>query len=94
MFRASLGTALRGSGTLLITLLVIHSAPQAAQAHSEKTRDVTISTKSADRAPARINLLAGPRPAKRKTVRASQVGNGSYICSPAGFGRKSRCYSN
>jgi hypothetical protein len=23
-----------------------------------------------------------------------QVGRGSYICSPAGFGRKSRCYSN
>ena len=23
-----------------------------------------------------------------------QIGNGSYICAPAGFGRKSRCYSN
>ena len=25
---------------------------------------------------------------------ARQIGNGSWICSPAGFGRKSRCYSN
>ena len=23
-----------------------------------------------------------------------QIGRGSYICSPAGFGRKSRCYAN
>jgi hypothetical protein len=23
-----------------------------------------------------------------------QIGEGSYICAPAGFGRKSRCYSN
>ena len=23
-----------------------------------------------------------------------QIGSGSYICSPAGFGHKSRCYSN
>lgn len=23
-----------------------------------------------------------------------QVGTGSYICSPAGFGHRSRCYSN
>jgi hypothetical protein len=29
-----------------------------------------------------------PTPVRR------QIGRGSYICSPAGFGRKSRCYSN
>jgi hypothetical protein len=23
-----------------------------------------------------------------------QIGKGSWICSPAGFGKKSRCYSN
>lgn len=23
-----------------------------------------------------------------------QIGRGSYICSPAGFGQKSRCYAN
>ncbi len=24
----------------------------------------------------------------------SQIGRGSWICSPAGFGKKSRCYAN
>lgn len=24
----------------------------------------------------------------------TQIGSGSYICSPAGFGHKSRCYAN
>ena len=36
--------------------------------------------------PARFNLDPAPVP--------TQIGNGSYICSPAGFGHKSRCYSN
>jgi hypothetical protein len=36
--------------------------------------------------PARFSL--DPVPAQ------AQIGNGSYICSPAGFGHKSRCYSN
>lgn len=30
---------------------------------------------------------------KRLAARVSQRGNGSYICSPAGFGKKSRCYA-
>jgi hypothetical protein len=38
---------------------------------------------------ARTNNSAPPRVA---LVR--QVGRGSYICAPAGFGRKSRCYAN
>ena len=36
--------------------------------------------------PARFSL--DPVPAR------AQIGNGSYICSPAGFGHRSRCYSN
>jgi hypothetical protein len=35
----------------------------------------------------RILLVSGER-----TV--SQIGKGSWICSPAGFGKKSRCYAN
>ncbi len=42
-----------------------------------------------------LNLLTAPKTrrssANRKRV---AVGNGSYICSPAGFGQPSRCYSN
>jgi hypothetical protein len=36
--------------------------------------------------PARFSL--DPAPVRH------QIGTGSYICSPAGFGHKSRCYSN
>jgi hypothetical protein len=32
----------------------------------------------------RVSLAAAPR----------QVGSGSWICSPAGFGKRSRCYAN
>lgn len=42
-----------------------------------------------------LNLLrdtgSGGTSAKRRRV---AIGHGSYICSPAGFGQKSRCYSN
>lgn len=41
-----------------------------------------------------LNLLNQPKArassAGRKRV---AVGNGSYVCSPAGFGQRSRCYS-
>ena len=42
-----------------------------------------------------LNLLrsAEPRIAATRPTR-SAVGSGSYICSPAGFGQPSRCYSN
>jgi hypothetical protein len=42
-----------------------------------------------------LNLLksAEPRTAATRPTR-SAVGSGSYICSPAGFGQPSRCYSN
>lgn len=42
-----------------------------------------------------LNLLQNPRPrsAPARRVKAA-MGSGSYICSPAGFGQPSRCYSN
>jgi hypothetical protein len=42
-----------------------------------------------------LNLLqsAESRIAATRPTR-SAVGSGSYICSPAGFGQRSRCYSN
>jgi hypothetical protein len=41
---------------------------------------------------ARTNATTAPRATRVAMVR--QVGHGSYICAPAGFGRKSRCYAN
>lgn len=43
----------------------------------------------------KLNLLRGAE--TRRPVRLSgpaALGNGSYICSPAGFGKRSRCYKN
>lgn len=46
-------------------------------------------------AKAELNLLrrstSSTRGSKRRT---SSIGHGSYICSPAGFGQRSRCFSN
>ena len=38
-----------------------------------------------------LNLLSAPRSGK-PVVRVRQMGSGSWICSPAGFGQRSRCY--
>lgn len=40
-----------------------------------------------------LNLLAEPR-TNAPVVRVRAIGTGSWICSPAGFGRTSRCYRN
>ena len=40
---------------------------------------------------ASLNLLSEPRTGK-PVVRVRQMGAGSWICSPAGFGQRSRCY--
>ena len=45
---------------------------------------------------ARFNWLAPERAGADKTTRTARrqpVANGSYVCSPAGFGRNSRCYA-
>lgn len=42
---------------------------------------------------ATLNLLAAPRQGQ-PVVRVRAMGNGSWICSPAGFGQRSRCYRN
>ncbi|SDJ64244.1 hypothetical protein SAMN04488026_102120 [Aliiruegeria lutimaris] len=42
---------------------------------------------------ANLNLLSAPRSGTPK-VPVVSMGRGSWICSPAGFGRRSRCYRN
>lgn len=42
-----------------------------------------------------LNLLQSPQPRTPTQSRTKRtVGAGSYICSPAGFGQRSRCYAN
>lgn len=40
-----------------------------------------------------LNILSEPRAGKR-TIRTRSMGNGSYLCSLAGFGQRSRCRRN
>ena len=40
-----------------------------------------------------LNLLSEPRSGTR-TVRTRSMGNGSYLCSLAGLGQRSRCRRN
>lgn len=39
-------------------------------------------------------LAPTARTTKPPVTLVHQIGRGSYICAPAGFGRKSRCYQN
>ena len=56
-------------------------------------------TKPAASKPVKFDWLADrsnkARPILVSEVRTPrQIGSGSWICSPAGFGKKSRCYAN
>ena len=41
--------------------------------------------------PARLNLLTGGQATTGHRVSTIQIGSGGYICTPAGFGQRSRC---
>ncbi|RHZ95281.1 hypothetical protein [Cereibacter sphaeroides] len=85
-----------------VTLLL--SVPQITEASNDTARASasrgTVHTQSAGT----FNWLTPPA-VTRASVRTDgartegvrtrrQIGNGSWICSPAGFGRGSRCYAN
>jgi len=63
-------------------------------AHDDQSRTQNVvnsgQTRSVDVA---LNLFGEPR-AGARTVRVRSMGNGSYVCSPAGLGKSSRCYRN
>lgn len=66
----------------------------AAQSGQGGTNGSQLETTTSTRAPTgRINLLSAPREGA-PVVRVRQMGRGSWICSPAGFGQRSRCYRN
>ena len=86
--------ALSRAAVLLLCIALLPAGGTAAWAHDKKSgeRKSTISTQSRTVNPS-LNLLGEPRPGAR-TVRVRAMGNGSYVCSPAGLGRGSRCYRN
>ena len=75
-----------------LALAPIGTSQASAHEKTKTVRSAQISTKSRAEAGS-LNLLATPVKGTR-TVRAYSMGNGSYLCSPAGLGRKSRCSRN
>lgn len=73
---------------LIGALFMTTSAASAGTTHSGNQAPVVLAS-------AQLNLLRGAEARTRgKARKRVALGKGSYICSPAGFGKRSRCYSN
>ncbi|KEO58610.1 hypothetical protein DT23_16265 [Thioclava indica] len=78
--------------------IALIAAPSVAQQSAVMTLNPPrIAVKTvAGKGAARFDWLASARRTKTQaptqTAQARSLGNGSYVCSPAGFGSRSRCY--
>ena len=82
----------KGIAPALLAVGAAILAPTGAQANSAKGEAAPQQIRVAT---ANLNLLSSPPRKPTKTTRpVRQVGSGSYICSAAGFGQRSRCYAN
>ena len=78
------------AAALVITAVSVGEAPADTGTQSSGNVETTASTRAPS---AGINLLSEPRTGQ-PAVRVRSMGSGSWICSPAGFGQRSRCYRN
>ncbi|NKX45651.1 hypothetical protein [Roseicyclus persicicus] len=82
---------------ILLLALALAAAPivaAPAMADTVSKPATPLQTTTSTRSPAAgLNLLAAPREGA-PVVRVSRMGSGSWVCSPAGFGQRSRCYRN
>lgn len=86
----------------LIGTFLLVAVPSGAQADSPDTAPMQVSLRVLDvqvTHTANHDWLAKRKPIASVTLVSAeraqvQIGKGSWICSPAGFGKKSRCYSN
>lgn len=92
----TLGTAFLPSGANrialgLAALLVASTAAQAATRDNFASKETpVVSSHSSELA---LNLLAAPGNGT-PMVKTATMGSGSWVCSPAGFGQRSRCQEN
>lgn len=90
-----LGTRALAAACVAAGLLSISAPTAQAHEHAMRVSAHQQTQPKRHRQTAELNLLRQARPdSNRQTRRPATVGRGSYICSPAGFGRRSRCYSN
>lgn len=82
-------------GIMIIALGLFHFTSLPAAAGGTGLQPVTHLALPSVKPNKGLNLLQRPTVKPRpKTRRVSTLGNGSYICSPAGFGKRSHCFSN
>lgn len=73
-----------GALTTAIVVTTLHTSPVMAHDNASSRTQVRVATTG-------LNLLSRPR-SGAPVVTVRQMGSGSWICSPAGFGQRSRCY--
>lgn len=95
-------TALRLGMALIVAALVATTPATPAQADATMLEPFKVSLRLAKPQASRaggFDWLAKRQPVARVTqvsvvASAAQIGTGAWICSPAGFGKRSRCYAN
>ncbi len=98
MNRSTATVHLRGTASIYVFVILFAASACAAdtlplvQQDDQRSANTNQATQVAVN---NLNLLRAPTP-RAATARPvqSRIGSGSYTCSPAGFGRLSRCYSN
>jgi hypothetical protein len=87
------GCAILRTGILVstITMFSITAAPSAAHEVAPRAQASEPATLQRSAAASTLNLLSEPRD-RVPVIRARAIVTGSWVCSPAGFGRRSRCY--
>jgi hypothetical protein len=93
MTRVPNSALFRASGFATV-LAVLAFGSTSASAHEAASVDTTPrAVAQGDTTQLSLNLLSEPRRGTR-TVRTRSIGSGSYLCSLAGLGQRSRCRRN
>ena len=81
-----------GFAGILTTLVILGTSAQAHEAWPRAPQAAASETAQDQRVA--LNLLSRPGKGTRSTVTIQSMGTGSYLCSPAGLGKRSKCARN
>ena len=84
----------RFSKASLLAFALASGAAATAPAQADTAQPTQVQVTASSRTPSQgLNILSAPRQGA-PVVRVRQMGSGSWVCSPAGFGQRSRCHRN
>lgn len=93
MFKRSRSVIFR---SVVVSSLSVAVYPVDGSAEQTAASFETVQTTVAGQGSARFDWMANKkrskRPVERIVLTGTPLGNGSWICSPAGFGKQARCY--